>query len=74
VKCSSYRTDALNMHRYFVDWLKEFLELAKLILVVFCKEVIIIGCTRDRNVERGTKGFRVKKTSLSSTLVKLRYN
>jgi hypothetical protein len=34
----------------------------------------IIGCTRGRNVERGTKGFRVRKTSLSSTLVKLRYD
>ena len=31
-----------------------------------------MGCTRDRNVERGTKGFRVRKTGLSSTLVKLR--
>jgi hypothetical protein len=34
----------------------------------------VMGCTRDRNVERGTKGFRVRKTGLSSTLVKLRYD
>jgi hypothetical protein len=34
----------------------------------------VMGCTRDRNVDRGTKGFRVRKTGLSSTLVKLRYN
>ena len=33
----------------------------------------VMGCTRDRNVERGTKGFRVRKTGLSSTLIKLRY-
>jgi hypothetical protein len=33
----------------------------------------VMGCTRGRNVERGTKGFRVKKTGLSSTLIKLRY-
>jgi hypothetical protein len=42
MKCSGCRANALNMHRYFVDWLKEFLKLAKLILVVFCKEVIFI--------------------------------
>ena len=36
--------------------------------------ISVMGCTRDRNVERGTKGFRVKKTGLSSTLVKLRYD
>lgn len=29
------------MHRDFVDWLKELLELAKLILVVLYKEVIL---------------------------------
>lgn len=42
MKCSGYRTNALNIHRYFVDWLKEFLELVKLILVVFYKEVIFV--------------------------------
>jgi hypothetical protein len=37
------------------------------------REVGVMGCTRDRNVERGTKGFRVRKTGLSSTLIRLRY-
>jgi hypothetical protein len=35
--------------------------------------VHVTGCTRVRNVEQGTKGFRVRKTGLSSTLIKLRY-
>ena len=33
----------------------------------------VMGCTRGRNVKRGTKGFRVRKTGLSSTLITLRY-
>jgi hypothetical protein len=36
-------------------------------------ELCVMGCTRGRNVERGTKGLRVRKTGLSSTLIKLRY-
>lgn len=43
MKCSSCRTNALHMERYFVDRLKEILELAKLVPVVFGKKVALVN-------------------------------
>jgi hypothetical protein len=40
MKCSGCRSNTLYELRYLVDRLKEVSELAKLVLVVLCKEVI----------------------------------
>jgi MFS family permease len=42
-------------------------------IIADIQKTSVMGCTRGRNVERGTKGFRVRKRVLSSTLIKLRY-
>ena len=43
MKCSGCRANALHKERYFMDWLKEISELAKLVPVVFGKEVILMN-------------------------------
>ena len=43
MKCSGYCANALHKERYFIDWLKEISELAKLVPVVFGKEVILMN-------------------------------
>jgi hypothetical protein len=40
MKCSGCRSNTLHELRYLVDGLKEVSKLAKLVLVVLCKEVI----------------------------------
>lgn len=57
-----------------VGELSAILNTSHYLLLQRVESEVIKGCTRGRNVERGTKGFRIRKTGLSRTLVKLRYD